>query len=537
VTRAARPRKRQRGNIDTLPSGSLRVRVYVGLDPISRKALYLSEIVPPGPRQAHLAEQARTRLLNQIDEKRNPKTRATVAQLMEKYLPLADIEPLTRRSYESKYEVHIKPLLGSISLSKLDTETLDSFYAELRRCRKHCRGRAVIDHRTQADHICDEHSGSPCVPANPANCRACRRACKPHVCRGLSNSSIRQIHWCLSGALQRAITWKYISVNPADRANKPSQPRPEPRPPTAREAVQLVNAAFAQDADWGTFVWSKATLGARRGEMCALQVEHLELDEPGSEIINICQSVYRSNGKIAVKGTKTHQHRRIVPDPETSAALRERLARMRRTAAELGIELSPKAFVFSTAPDGLEPPKLDTMTQRYKRMASRLGINTTLKNLRHFNATELISEGVDPRTVAGRLGHGGGGATTLRVYTAWSAEADQRAAARIAVRMLPRPASPGIEDQEPATARPLPAPTAGDLQPYERIAADLRGAIDSGILQPGTALPSVKELGTRYKVAPSTAHRALALLADAGLILGTSGRRKTVVDLAGQQPD
>jgi integrase len=50
--------------------------------------------------------------------------------------------------------------------------------------------------------------------------------------------------------------------------------------------------------------------------------------------------------------------------------------------------------------------KPGTVTQRYKRMATALGINTTLKNLRHYSATELISGGVDPRTVAGRLGHG-----------------------------------------------------------------------------------------------------------------------------------
>lgn len=104
---------------------------------------------------------------------------------------------------------------------------------------------------------------------------------------------------------------------------------------------------------------------------------------------------------------------------------------------------------------------LDTVTQRYKRMATRLGINTTLKNLRHFNATELISACVDARTVAGRLGHGGGGATTLRVYTAWSAEADQRAVSHIDVRMPQRPRAAEPGDGAAATARRLPDP---DLQ-------------------------------------------------------------------------
>src|SRR6266702_5049211 len=80
----------------------------------------------------------------------------------------------------------------------------------------------------------------------------------------------------------------------------------------------------------------------------------------------------------------------------------------------------------------------DTVTQRYRRLATRLGIDTTLHALRHYSATELIAAGVDPRTVAGRLGHAGGGSTTLRVYSAWVGEDDQRAAAALA-SLIPRP--------------------------------------------------------------------------------------------------
>ncbi|HEV7789488.1 MAG TPA: hypothetical protein VGP05_10800, partial [Pseudonocardia sp.] len=47
-------------------------------------------------------------------------------------------------------------------------------------------------------------------------------------------------------------------------------------------------------------------------------------------------------------------------------------------------------------------------------MANELGIDEPLKNLRHFNATQLLAAGVDLRTTAGRLGHSDGGATTLR---------------------------------------------------------------------------------------------------------------------------
>jgi site-specific recombinase XerD len=73
-------------------------------------------------------------------------------------------------------------------------------------------------------------------------------------------------------------------------------------------------------------------------------------------------------------------------------------------------------------------------------LVGRLGIETSLHKLRHYNATELIAAGVDVRTVAGRLGHGGGGATTLRVYAAWVTEADRRAAGTVASRLPRRPA-------------------------------------------------------------------------------------------------
>jgi site-specific recombinase XerD len=50
-------------------------------------------------------------------------------------------------------------------------------------------------------------------------------------------------------------------------------------------------------------------------------------------------------------------------------------------------------------------------------MCERLGLHMHIHQLRHYSATELIAAGVDIRTVAGRLGHSGGGTTTLRVYS------------------------------------------------------------------------------------------------------------------------
>ena len=42
-------RKRTRGSIKQEPSGSWRVRVYAGYDPVTGRRLYLDEMVPAGP--------------------------------------------------------------------------------------------------------------------------------------------------------------------------------------------------------------------------------------------------------------------------------------------------------------------------------------------------------------------------------------------------------------------------------------------------------------------------------------------------------
>src|SRR5258707_742002 len=91
--------RRTRGSIDELPSGALRVRVYAGRDPLMKRDHYLIEVIPPGLKAAAEAEKVRTRLLSQVDEQRSPRTRATVNQLMDRYLEVLDVEETTRRSY------------------------------------------------------------------------------------------------------------------------------------------------------------------------------------------------------------------------------------------------------------------------------------------------------------------------------------------------------------------------------------------------------------------------------------------------------
>ena len=179
-------------------------------------------------------------------------------------------------------------------------------------------------------------------------------------------------------------------------------------------------------------------------------------------MITIRRTVYLDDrGQLQHKDTKTHQQRRVVLDPETAAVLREHRIRAEHQAAAIEAQLDPACYVFSGDPGSRTPLNSEGVTQRYKRMAASIGVDTTLKNLRHYSATELVSAGVDVRTVAHRLGHGGGGATTLRVYTACTAEADQRAARTVSGRMPGRSHNPDRTNHRGHSERP-----ADDKSPY-----------------------------------------------------------------------
>jgi integrase len=176
------------------------------------------------------------------------------------------------------------------------------------------------------------------------------------------------------------------------------------------------------------------TTGARRGELCALRRRHLDLD---AAVLTVEAGVSGNRKGMREKDTKTHQKRRIALDENTISVLRAYLERQDEDAARLAVKLGRDAYLFSLDPDCARPLVPDSVSQRFRKQAHRLGIKSSLHKLRHYNATELLAAGVDLRTVAGRLGHGGGGTTTLKVYAAWVSEADKRAAGEIAKR-LPR---------------------------------------------------------------------------------------------------
>jgi integrase len=177
------------------------------------------------------------------------------------------------------------------------------------------------------------------------------------------------------------------------------------------------------------YLWIAAITGARRGELCALQFRDIDLD---NGLLHVAHSYVVLGGQRVRKDTKTHQERYLAIDPVTCSLLGEHLGALRAELAGMGLELPEDAYVFSNDPMGAVPWNPDWATHKVSELAAAAGVKLDIKALRHYTASQLLAARFDLRNTAERLGHGGGGATTLRHYADPVSEVDRRAAAYLA---------------------------------------------------------------------------------------------------------
>jgi integrase len=244
-------------------------------------------------------------------------------------------------------------------------------------------------------------------------------------------ATILRIHSIISSALDLAVRYEWAERNVAKNARPPHPRKREPDPPTPELAARLLNLVWAEDEEFGLYLWTAITTGARRGEVSALRENRFDF---GRQQVRVSANYIVKQGNRIEKAPKDGEGRVLSLDLLTCELLRERFQRRRAEARALGVDVPEDAFAFSPYPVGRTPWNPDTMTHRYGRYARRVGITSSLKELRHYSATQLLAAGTDLNTVAGRLGHAEG-STTLKFYAQFTRPADQRAAAVIPLQL------------------------------------------------------------------------------------------------------
>jgi integrase len=282
----------------------------------------------------------------------------TVHDLMERWLAWRSphLSPATVRGYRLVLDRYIVPHLGDVQMANVTGRMIDEFYVELGR------------------------SGSV---GNP-----------------ISASTIRKVHANLRTAFAQAVKWEMIAANPVLAATPPPVREQELAPPSGKTVAVAMAAAKSRVA-LITFLRLAAITGARRGELVALRVDDLDLD---NRILTISRAATLDpDGEVVLKSTKTNRVRSLSLDRKTVTQVRW----LMRSQARAGVTMVDNPFLFSADPTHSVPWKPDAASRAWVRLRSQIpGMERVrLHDLRHFMVTQMLAAGVDVRTVAGRAGH------------------------------------------------------------------------------------------------------------------------------------
>ena len=294
--------------------------------------------------------------------------RMTLGEWMDKWLDeymIFTIKENTIKGYRSQIDHQIKPFIGHKQLASLTTADIQKFYNKIKK-----EGRV-----------------------------------HPHPIHGhvLSDSMVRKIHMMLHEAMEVAVRERYIERNPTDNTTIPKKTITEKQVLDDSQLNRFLEAIQGEPY-WHDFFYVEVMTGLRRGEICGIKWSDIDFNE-GTLCIKRSVST-KEGGGVSIGETKTDAGvRTIIMPPSVATLLQEKQADA----------ISEWVFPHYTNPsDPLHP------SSAYKKL------KTILKNielpmmrfhdLRHTFATHATDGGVDPKTLAGILGHTDA-SFTLDTYT------------------------------------------------------------------------------------------------------------------------
>ena len=312
--------------------------------------------------------------------------RMTLGEWMDKWMDeymIFTIKENTIKGYRSQIDHQIKPFIGHKQLASLTTADIQKFYNKIKK-----EGRV-----------------------------------HPHPIRGhvLSDSMVRKIHMMLHEAMEVAVRERYIVRNPTDNTTIPKKTTTEKQVLDDSQLNRFLEAIQCEPY-WHDFFYVEVMTGLRRGEICGIKWSDIDFNE-GTLCIKRSVST-KEGGGVSIGETKTDAGVRTIIMPPSVATL---LWKKRSDA------INEWVFPHYTNPsDPLHPSsaykKLKTLLKRLELPLLRF------HDLRHTFATQATDGGVDPKTLAGILGHTDA-SFTLDTYTHVTSDM-QRGASAIVNNMM-----------------------------------------------------------------------------------------------------
>ena len=299
--------------------------------------------------------------LNQLKEyyagmELNEHSKITLAEWLNRWLnefkaPM--IRATTADRYRRYIENHINPQLGNKMLTSITPTSIQKMYNKL-----------SISGRTKGR---DKYG------------------------EGLSNSSVRSVHMLLHEAMDGAVKEGLIPFNPTEATTIPKSVKTE-KTVLLESQIEIFIKAIEDDEIWRDFFYTAIMTGMRQGEICGLK--WLDFDEENGTL-HIQRSVRTEKKKLIIGETKTSEgNRKIVLPLSVFEMLKER----KKNA------ISEWIFPKSYYPEHPVTPKSAYL--QLKKILKKAELpDIRFHDLRHTFATHAASNGIDPKTLAGILGH------------------------------------------------------------------------------------------------------------------------------------
>lgn len=298
------------------------------------------------------AEKAMRQMINDLEKQTFTKdTKITVRDFMHQWLDLYiknQLSPTTVQHYIDQTEKYIIPAFGDMNIQQLKNIDVQKWIFSL-------------------------------------------QTASPLTGKPLSPKTIKNIWLNLSAAMKKAVMLELIPKNPCDNITLPKLERFQPDVYSMDEVAKLLDCA--KGTDMYLILMMEVCLGLRRGELLALKWHHVNFSEG---ILSVEENLVTVANERITKTPKTKSGVRNIQIPATLLML------LKQTKEEH--HAGNDAYIICQ-PDG-SPYKSDSLSLKFRRFLKANNLkHIRFHDLRHINATIMLTSGISPKVAQERLGH------------------------------------------------------------------------------------------------------------------------------------
>ena len=220
--------------------------------------------------------------------------------------------------------------------------------------------------------------------------------------QSLSDSMVRSMHMILHEAMEDAARENLIPQNPTNGTAIPKKNYREKNVLTEAQIEKLMDF-LRDDPYWHDFFYTELMTGMRRGEICGLKWE--DFDESAGTL-HVQRTIRYDHRKLHIGETKTNEGNRKIILPRSVAEILSNKPKYALTE-----------WIFPNPFKPEEPLHPESAYGKLQRTLAQANLpQVSFHELRHTFSTRAASNGIDPKTLAGILGHTNA-SFTLDTYT------------------------------------------------------------------------------------------------------------------------